>query len=148
MKSQGLKLAVAIVVLVAAGAIYHFRSVESPPAETEDSAMLWCCRECHHSYKLTPSQTKVEAAKAGSEFPLICPKCGKKEAYRALICEYCETMYFGNEVPGSTGACPKCFPPVPNDPRITTPVEKPAEKSVPVEPPAPVPEEEKPVPSV
>ena len=35
-------------------------------------------------------------------------ECKQRQAHQAAVCPKCKTVYFGRDVPGETGLCPKC----------------------------------------
>lgn len=130
---QYVKLAIAIAGLGAAAAIFFLRgdSQESLP-DTDESRTEWMCASCTHVFSLTAAQYQQERDRAGSDAPLICAACAKKEAYRVATCPACETKYFSSDVPGHRGICPKCNPVNVVPVGGTTIEEKPAEEEAPV----------------
>ena len=123
------KLKVGIIVVCLAVAVtvtLVFSPTEEPIPDTDESQTQWMCRACSHVFMLTAREHAAETARGPEPSPpLYCPKCGKKEAYRAAKCSKCGTVYFGAQVPGATGACPKCYP------RRSPPREEPEEDTGP-----------------
>jgi hypothetical protein len=77
---------------------------------TPETKTLWRCtdKDCSHEFELTAKQV-MDATMQGPP-PIDCPKCKQKKAFSCQRCEKCGTVYFGVEVPGATGRCPKCEP--------------------------------------
>lgn len=110
-----LKIAFVLVALPAAALIYwYLSSSEEAKAQADHTATAWKCIKCEHEFKLTADQANKEAVRAGGSMPLFCPSCAEKKAYRVAECLVCQTKYFSAKVPGSTGMCPKCYPPQQN----------------------------------
>lgn len=109
------KIGIAVALLVVAAIIlwrYTLRAEQIP--DTEETRALWMCSsdECLHVFEMT-AREEAEAQKLAEGQPWppgVCPKCGKRTAYHAQKCPECETVFFGPEVEGWTGACPKCYP--------------------------------------
>jgi hypothetical protein len=117
---KGLKIGIIVVGFVVA-ALFFWRFVsgkEASPDAPEETKTLWKCsnRTCGHEYAMTAPQAeeaRTKDAKEGEAWPpAVCPKCGQRTVYTCQKCEVCGTVFFGPEVPGSTGACPKCYPEV------------------------------------
>lgn len=126
---KGLKVGIIVVGFVAAALIlWRFGTGKEAVPDTPETKNLWKCsdRECGHEYEMTAKQAddarRREFKEGESWPPAICPKCGQQMAHRCQKCPDCGTVFFGPEVPGSTGACPKCYPD-----------EKPPEPDLPVE---------------
>lgn len=108
---KSIKIAIIILALSGSVIVYFItRSGADPIPDTEESATEWMCRDCRHVFSLTAREAADEYARAEGRPPLFCPACGEKKAYRVATCPNCGTKYFGFDVPGETGACPKCFP--------------------------------------
>ncbi len=108
---KNLKIGISVAALaVAAGITFYFSGSTVEPPDTEDSKTLWKFAECGHSFELTSKQFADEEKRAASASPLFCPKCNKMTAYRPIRCLKCDTIFFGPEVPGSSGECPNCRP--------------------------------------
>jgi len=109
--SKHVKIGIIAVALGTAALLLMFRSnVAEPVPDTPETAVAYQCRICKTVFNLTPTQVKAEVDRAGQDVPLHCQSCSEKEAYRVATCDKCNGQYFGPEVPGSTGACPQCFP--------------------------------------
>ena len=124
---KGAKIGIAVVLFLAAAVIfwrYTIRPDQIPDAE--EARATWMCSDddCHHAFEMTIAEEAEAQKLAGGQPwpPAVCRKCGKRTAYHAQKCPECGTMYFGPEVEGWTGACPKCYPD-----------EKPPEEYYPVE---------------
>ncbi len=105
------KIAIIVVALSGSALIYFItRSGADPIPDTPESATGWMCQECEHVFSLTAMAAGEEYRRAGGQPPLFCPACNEKQAYRAATCSTCGTKYFGFEVPGQPGVCPKCHP--------------------------------------
>lgn len=82
-----------------------------PLAAGDDSHTQWLCKACAHDFLLTARQVAQQADRDPVHWsPLNCPQCRQKQAYLALVCHKCQTIYFGRDVPGESGECPKCLP--------------------------------------
>lgn len=116
---KGMKVGIAVVLLVAAGIItWKFSLRPAAEAKGEDTSITWMCsdKDCSHVFSMTANETlqlQQKEEKPGEPWPpSSCPKCKARTAWPAQKCEKCGTMFFGPEVKGWTGACPKCHPDV------------------------------------
>src|SRR5215475_11998410 len=106
---KGVKIGVIVVCLGLAGYLFargRHNTDEIP--DTPESATTWMCRACNHDYSLTAKQFDIEERRVTRKQdrgigPLICPQCGKEEAWRANRCPTHNRMFFIMGVPGSTG---------------------------------------------
>lgn len=107
---QGVKIAVVVVALGAAGIIF-WRSGAGGASLPDDpeTATNWMCDGCQHEYSLTLAEYADAEERANTSSPLFCPACDQQKAYIAATCETCGRKYFG-AVPGHSGACPICYP--------------------------------------
>jgi hypothetical protein len=94
-------IATLIVVLTQFGSSELAQEAQYPTA--------WMCSVCKHRFDLTGSEAAAAMQDTGMP-PVLCPSCRERKAYQLNSCMKCATVYFGGEVPGSTGKCPKCFP--------------------------------------
>jgi len=109
--SKHVKIGVIVAAMGTAALLFMFRSnAVEPVPDTPETAVQYKCRVCQNVFDLTPTKIQAEVEKAGQDAPLFCQGCNAKEAYRVSTCDKCGEQFFGPEVPGSTGACPKCFP--------------------------------------
>jgi len=111
---KGIKIGMAIVLLATVGVITWRHRLRPEPIPNEEVIQTtWMCsdNECKHVFTLTSKE--IEAARSAEPQPwppAFCSKCKERTAYQTLKCEKCGTLYFSQEVKGSSGACPKCFP--------------------------------------
>lgn len=111
--NQTVKIVIAVVALGAAVTItiLFSGSGEDSQLVADETKTLWMCAGCSQTADLTIKEVETMTREAGPDAPpLNCPHCKEKKFYRAKRCEVCATVYFGAEVPGSTGVCPKCNP--------------------------------------
>lgn len=120
-KSPVLKITIAVVALLAAGAYTTYTLVGSDRVEqpdTAESASTFVCLECHHTFQLTPA-AYVKLNRSGDiqvtngDGPrgrrwVRCPQCRK---FAAVLADRCPQD--GTAVPrygkdGKTGRCPRC----------------------------------------
>lgn len=94
--------------LCAAVAITFFFGGSEVIPDDPSTETLWQCVKCEHSFKLTLPQLTKELSKVGDQPPIFCPKCNQREAWQPMACFRCSTLFFGPEVPGVPGICPKC----------------------------------------
>lgn len=112
------KIALATVMLaIAIALLWGSLSYDAGAVLPDDDSTktLWMCSlpECGQSFFLTARQAQQAMEKGPQPWPpAICPQCKNQKAYQAQQCPDCGTKYFGSEVPGYTGACPKCHPEV------------------------------------
>lgn len=108
---KNLKVIIIVLGLGGAGLMFFMNmKKEEPIPDTPESKSLWMCNACQKTVEWT---TKQEYENSGSAAPpLFCPSCKARELYRAQKCEQCGTVFFGADVPGSSGVCPKCHPDV------------------------------------
>ncbi len=108
---KSLKIGVAVVLLAAALAITLFVGDGAEPlADTAESSVKWRCTGCEHTFDLSALKSAEAQRRAQGTAPIHCAKCDEKTAYQVIGCSDCGTLFFGSEVPGSTGQCPKCNP--------------------------------------
>ena len=107
---KGLKIGFVVIAFALAVAITLMRSDgdETLP-DTDDSKTLWKCTACEHQFEMTAREVAHAKEKAKGD-AVHCPKCQQVKAYQLMACYTCQTLFFGTEVPGSTGECPKCRP--------------------------------------
>lgn len=107
-----LRLGIAVVLICAVGLAFAFQAGKADsPAGGDKTQTQWLCKACDHSFLLTARQVAKRADSDPRRWaPLDCPQCGKKQAYLAMICPKCQTVYFGRDVEGATGQCPRCAP--------------------------------------
>ena len=108
------KLIVALVIFAAAVLIFFLNSgdAEELPESTPSIATPYKCAGCDSKVELSDDQYFAKREEVGGEPPFICSACTKQQLYRLYTCTFCSTEFFGAEVPGGTGQCPKCNPPV------------------------------------
>jgi hypothetical protein len=104
------KIGIIVAALGAAIIITLFFGGEEPPPDDASTNTLWKCVECEHSFSLTARELDKEYERTTGTIPLYCPKCSKKTVYQPMACLRCNTLFFGPEVPGVPGVCPKCKP--------------------------------------
>ncbi|HKQ48127.1 MAG TPA: hypothetical protein VJZ71_08675 [Phycisphaerae bacterium] len=109
-----MKLRISILVVVACGvglALFLQGGQADPLSAGDDSHTQWLCKSCAHDFLLTARQVAQQADRDPQHWaPLKCPQCRQKQAYLAMVCPQCRTIYFGRDVPGESGQCPKCSP--------------------------------------
>lgn len=106
-----MKIGIAVVLLAAALAITLFTGDGIEPlADTPESNVKWRCADCDHTFDLSALKSGEAQTRAQAKAPIHCEKCDKKMAYQVIACPACGTLFFGAEVPDSTGMCPKCNP--------------------------------------
>lgn len=107
------KLIVALVIFAAAVLIFFLNSgdAEELPDETPSFATPYKCVSCEVRVDLKDSEYFAKMEEVGGEAPYMCDACSKRELYRLYVCYVCQTEFFGTEVPGQLGKCPKCNPP-------------------------------------
>jgi len=129
--SKNVKIGVIVAALGTAVMLFLFRSkAVEPVPDTPETAVGYQCRICKAVFDLTPTELTKEVERAGQDFPLFCEACSEKEAYRVATCDKCSGKYFGPEVPGSTGACPVCFPATVAPRVVIQPDEEPTDQPV------------------
>lgn len=104
-----LKIGIIVAALGAAFAIFLFGDEGQVPPDTDESKTVWQCTACEHRVEWTALQVQQEYGKAEG-VPFICPNCKETAVYQLMACLTCRTLFFGSEVPGETGQCPKCRP--------------------------------------
>ncbi|MBN2562775.1 MAG: hypothetical protein JXQ75_17770 [Phycisphaerae bacterium] len=111
---KNLKVAIVVVALAAAAVIaWHYGSGDRDIPDDEGTKTLWMCSECKHVFEMTAREVSEARDRGPKPWPpAICPACGEQKSYLAQKCPQCGTVYFGSEVEGGTGACPKCHPEV------------------------------------
>jgi len=109
-KLMKLKLGIVVVIACAVALAFVFQGgLADPLAAGDDSQTQWMCKSCSHCFLLTARQVAQRADRDPRRWaPLDCPQCGRKQAYLALACPKCQTIYFGQDVPGELGQCPRC----------------------------------------
>ena len=132
---NNVKLGIIVAALGLAGIMFWRTSSSADDLpDTEESQTRWMCSDpnCGFDFLLTASECQEAEQRAGGTSPLYCQKCDKKLAYRAATCLACDTPYFGQDVPGSSGLCPKCKPnaPIPT-PRQTIRAPGPGQEAAP-----------------
>ena len=107
-----LRIAILVVVACAVGlALVLQGGLTDPLSAGDDSHTQWLCKACAHDFLLTARQVSQQADRDPQHWsPLDCPQCRQKQAYLALVCPKCRTIFFGRDVPGESGQCPECFP--------------------------------------
>lgn len=109
-----MKLRISILVVVACAvalALVLQGGSADPLSVGDDSHTQWLCKSCAHGFLLTARQVAQQADRDPQHWsPLDCPQCRQKQAYLALVCPKCRTIYFGRDVPGESGQCPQCAP--------------------------------------
>jgi len=115
-KAAKLAIAVVLFAIAAVLAVRNLRGGHGVP-DTPESRTQWMCSACLHPFQMTAREAE-EAARRGPPPwpPAFCPQCRAKKAYVAMRCPNCGTFFFGPEVEGYTGECPKCRPPPPPPP--------------------------------
>lgn len=108
---KNVKIGIIVGALAAALLITIFFGGEEKIPDDGSTNTHWQCIACGHSYDLSLTELLKEYQRVGTEnAPLICPKCSEKKVYQPVACHVCKTIFFGTEVPDSTGECPKCKP--------------------------------------
>lgn len=73
--------------------------------------------QCGHEYQMDlneyiKQQLELQKKNPGSieAAPLVCPKCGKEDVYKAVKCPYCQTVFFWGSAGKNDFAdrCTKC----------------------------------------
>ena len=102
---------IAIACAVALALVFQGGSAD-PLAALDNSQTQWLCKACSYSFLLTAREVAQRADSDPHHWaPLLCPQCKKKQAYLAIVCPKCRTVYVGRDVPGESGQCPQCAPP-------------------------------------
>ena len=128
---KSVKIGIIVACLAAAVAITFLFGGEEAIPEAMEGTTHWKCTACDHEFELKDSQLFKEQERANSPSPLYCPKCSELKAYQPMACYTCNTLFFGPEVPGASGQCPKCRPDaVPPAEYETNNPEKPHAKSL------------------
>lgn len=105
------KIVTAVVLFVVAGVIFFFNSGEKAEIPQDaDTMTAWKCAECGKRVDLSATQVNEMMIQVGNVVPIICPACSKQHLYQIAVCPVCSTEFFGAEVPGHSGRCPKCSP--------------------------------------
>ena len=104
---KNLKIAIIVLALGFAGLMFFLntKKVDAIP-DTPESTSLWMCKACQKTVEWTSKQEYENSGSAAP--PLFCPSCKVRELYRAQKCENCGTVFFGADLPGSSGVCPNC----------------------------------------
>lgn len=107
-----LRISILVVVACAVGLTLVLQGgLADPLSAGDDSHTQWLCKSCAHDFLLTARQVAQQADRDPQHWaPLSCPQCRQKQAYLAMVCPQCRTIYFGRDVPGESGHCPKCSP--------------------------------------
>lgn len=104
------KIGIIVASLGAAVAITWLYGDDQPRLpDTDASNTLWKCTACEREFALTAHQAGLAQAQAHG-VPIECVHCRKVKAYQLMACLKCNTRFFGSEVPGESGQCPKCNP--------------------------------------
>ncbi len=103
--SKTAKIVTAVVVLGGAVVLYFARSQEDASSVGAQFNTMLGCMECGEQFKA--------AVKSGEEFPLVCPKCGKKAVWRCKQCRDCNEIFLPpleGDPPHQPiiATCPKC----------------------------------------
>lgn len=106
-KKKKLKLGIIAGALVSAVTITFLYSAEGSLPDTDESKTLWKCTACQKTFELTAREAARAQHKAGG-VPIACRYCDEVKAYQVMACPKCGTLFFGSEVPGHDGHCPKC----------------------------------------
>lgn len=111
-KPMKLRFGIIVILACAVGLAFVFQGGKAdPPSGGDNTQTQWLCKACEHPFLLTARQVAQRADSDPRRWaPLDCPQCGKKQAYLALVCPKCQTVYFGRDVEGATGRCPHCAP--------------------------------------
>jgi hypothetical protein len=104
------KIGIITVIACALALVLFFQGGRANPVGGgADTRTQWLCKSCTHNFLLTAKEVAQRADPDPRHWaPLVCPECKQKQAYQALVCPKCKTIYFGSDVPGETGQCPKC----------------------------------------
>jgi len=111
--NQGVKIGIAVVALIAAGAMLFLFSgrKEQSMANADETKTLWMCTSCNEPVDITAGQIQQLAKDSGGPAPpYLCSKCKEKKLFRAMKCDKCGSAYFPSGVPDSTGVCKQCNP--------------------------------------
>lgn len=106
-----LRIGMSLFVLFTALAVWIYAdepAEKNNPADADASRTQWLCKSCSHAFRLTAHEVESAAPSRESWPPLACPKCRANEAYLALCCSKCSMVYFGLDMPGGAGECPRC----------------------------------------
>lgn len=131
---KNIKIGIIVAALGLAAVITYLTHGDQPIADDLSSEKsVWMCSECKTITKLSEREVESECRKLKDSPPLICEKCTLQKLYQVITCPVCETYFFGAEVPGSPGECPKCKPdavPPPEQEDESSPTYRPQVKSV------------------
>ena len=118
MDKKQIMIGVAVVCIIAAGAITYFNTAGGGSGQGVDSIdpseMTWMkCQKCNSTYEMPKKEYYKylqENMTGSSPPPLPCQECGEKGAYRAVKCESCGNIfYYGASGPQAfPDKCPKC----------------------------------------
>jgi predicted RNA-binding Zn-ribbon protein involved in translation (DUF1610 family) len=120
MDNKMVKIVVAVVCLVLAAVIFaRYFAGGNPLHGSSSDERPMKCTECKYAYVITSGEytkqvDELIAAGKGSSGPanppVICPKCGKQAAQRAIKCEKCGNIYLMGETGDKSlpDKCPKC----------------------------------------
>jgi DNA-directed RNA polymerase subunit RPC12/RpoP len=104
-----------IVACIATAVIITLATRNSNTGTIDDVAheMMWLkCRDCGNAWQMDKKEflQYVEKYRNGMQVPGVeCPKCHKKDGYRAEKCEKCGNVF--EKIPNTTDypdRCPKC----------------------------------------
>ena len=117
MDKKQIMIGVAVVCIIAAGAVTFFNSSGGGSTGVnaiDPSEMLWVkCNKCKAEYQMPKKEYYVylqENMTGSTPPPLPCKECGEKGVYRAVKCESCgNVFYYGASGPNAfPDKCPKC----------------------------------------
>jgi hypothetical protein len=130
MSANNIKLAVAVVVLLAAGTIYHFTSDPASNDSGDDTKTEWYCTACNKPFVLTAAElaksmrlaerevkkesgpTDAPQARGRGNVTTVniakCPFCKEWHGEAARTCAKCGEIFPAKTKEGEPTVCPKC----------------------------------------
>ena len=106
------KVAIAMGLFALAGFITYLNWGSAEELPDEDLAGVptpYKCTACDKRVDLKDAEYLDRLSAVDNAEPLICDSCAERKVHRLYICVKCSTEYFGADVPGSPGQCPKCM---------------------------------------